>query len=129
LNPAWEFVQRETSWTMRRIDHIEWLPTGTRTPFAMMSAWRQIMIWAAPFLLACSLWVGLTRRRSATLLISAVIVNLTLFSGLALAQRMTGTRKIFWSIDSANEFLGTFVYRNHGAAFMNLGVALTVAFG
>ena len=64
LNPAWEFVQKETTWVMRRIDHIAWLPTGMRTPFAMMNPWRQMMIWGAPFLLACALWIGLTRRKA-----------------------------------------------------------------
>jgi len=77
LNPAWQFVQNARgAWWMQRIDYISWLPHGTTgTPFKMMSPWRSLMIYGASFLLVCSIWVGFTRRRSVTALLTVLAVN------------------------------------------------------
>jgi len=128
LNPAWEFVQMETGWGMRKIDHIDWLPTGMSTPFEMMNPWRQMMIWAIPFLTICALWVGITRRRSVQLLLSVIVVNLVLFCLFAIGQRVLDGNKIYGTVSSANEFFGAFVYRNHAGGYLGLGFMLTAAF-
>lgn len=125
LNPAWEFVQREDSWGMRPIEHIEGLPSGMRTPFEMMNPWRQMMIWGAPFLLACALWTGITRSRTLRRFVTVVVVNCVLFALLALIQRATDAKEIYWAVKSSNEFLGAFIYRNHGGAYLVLGFMLT----
>jgi hypothetical protein len=127
FNPAWEFVQMENSWGMRQIEHIAWLPHGMRTPFETMNPWRQLIIWGAPFLLCCSLWAGLTRRKFLRLLVTVVVGNCVLFAVFALIQRATDAKEIYWSIKSSNEFFGAFIYRNHGGAYLVLGFMLTAA--
>lgn len=125
LNPAWAFVQMENSWGMRPIDHIEWLPSGMRTPFEMMNPWRQMMIWGAPFLLACALWTGVTRSKALRRFVTAIVINCVLFALLALIQRATDAKEIYWAVKSSNEFLGAFIYRNHGGAYLVLSFMLT----
>lgn len=128
LNPAYLYVAGESSWSMIRIDHIEWLPTGLTSPFEQMNTWRQMIIWGAPFLLACALWVGFTRRKSVIWLVGIIAANTVVLGALALAQRATQAKQILWSIDSSNEFWGPFIYRNHGASYMVIGFMLLVAF-
>lgn len=125
LNPAYEFRQFPKSWSMIAINHIEWLPTGMRTPFAMMNPWRQMMIWGAPFLLACSLWTGFTRSKSVRSLATLIVINTIVFAIFALIQRATGAKEIYWSFKSSNEFFGAFIYRNQGGAYLVLGFMLT----
>ncbi len=125
LNPAWEFVQMEKSWGMKQIEHIAWLPTGMRTPFEMMNPWRQIIIWGAPFLTACALWIGLTRNTSIKRLVTLVVANVILLGIFALVQRATDAKAIYWTIKSSNEFFGSFIYRNQGGAYLVLGFMLT----
>lgn len=125
LNPAYEFLQKPDSWSMMEIDHIEWLPTGMKTPFSAMNPWRQMMIWGAPFLLSCALWAGLTRRKSVRLLVTGVAINCILFAVFALIQRATDAKLIYWTLKSSNEFFGAFIYRNHGGAYLVLAFMLT----
>lgn len=125
LNPAYVFVQKPTSWSMVAIPHIDWLPTGMSTPFEMMNPWRQMMIWGAPFLLTCALWSGVTRSKTLRHLVTVIAINCVLFAALALIQRATEAKEIYWTIKSSNEFLGAFIYRNHGGAYMVLSFMLT----
>jgi hypothetical protein len=128
LNPAWVYRSSGTHWWMERQPHLEWLPSGYTAPFAKMNGWRKLMIWASPFLVGCAAWIGITRRRTASFLLHALLVNGTAIALFGIAQKFIGGRKIY----GAFEFPGTdsfasFVYRNHAAAF--LIIVATVGLG
>ncbi len=94
------------------------------TPFTQMNAWRALMYWAAPWLLLCALWVGITRRRSAGFLLWVLALNAFAVGLLVIAQKLTGAEAIYWTYPSPNpQFAGPFTYRNHAGAFLYLSLA------
>jgi O-antigen ligase len=128
LNPAYEFLQLPTSWGMVPIAHIEWLPTGMRTPFAMMNPWRQMMIWGAPFLLACALWAGLTRRKSVISLLTAIVANATVLAIVGIVARATANGSILWLVKGQKDYaFASFIYKNHAGSFFALTLGLPLA--
>lgn len=127
-NPAWRFLRDETTWWLEPIPHVAWLPSGVDAPFARSNAWRTLLIGAAFWLLLCSLWIGLRRRRQIAILLTVLIANAGLLALLALLQRTTGSDRIFWSyLPSNRSFVASFIYPNHASAYFNLLTA--VAFG
>lgn len=122
-NPQWVYRADATHWWLQKGDPVAWLPAGIRAPFAGMNAWRRLFIWGAIFLAACSAWLGVTHRRTLKLLLTTVAANAALVACLGLAQHFTHTKRIFWVLDfpGAAPF-GSFVYKNHAAAFLLLGL-------
>jgi O-antigen ligase len=129
LNPAWAHTPfLGQSWTLLPQEHIAWLPSGIDAPFASMNAWRMLIIYGAVWLLACALWVGLTRRQAVHGLLYVIAGNGALLAVLAIVQRLTGTRDILWFIQGKPEyFVGTIIYKNHAGAYFNLVVATAAA--
>jgi len=130
LNPAWEFVQNPESWSMFPVAHIEWLPTGMRTPFEMMNPWRQMMIWGAPFLLICALWIGFTRRKSVINLLTAIVANATVLAVVGIVARYTEPGKILWLVKGVPDYcFSSFIYKNHAGSFFLImtGIAISLA--
>ncbi|GAB5560442.1 MAG: O-antigen ligase [Synoicihabitans sp.] len=128
FNPAWEFVQMEKSWGMRQIAHIEWLPTGMRTPFEMMNPWRQMMIWGAPFILVSALWAGFTRRKSVINLLTAIVANATILAIVGIVARATANGSILWLIESRKDYAyASFIYKNHAGSFFALALGIAIA--
>lgn len=124
LNPAWRFTTTPRTWRMEQIEHKEWLPAGVSTPFERWSPWRSLLIYSSIFLTVCTTWIGFTRRRSLQILFTTVAVNGLLLAGLGIAQRVLGNGKIFWFYESASrQFFGSFVYKNHAAAYLLLTLA------
>ncbi len=104
--------------------HIKWLPHGAESPIDWANPWRALMIYGSAWLLMCSLWIGITRRRALQIILVGLVSNGLLLAIIAAAQRLTGTNKILWFVDSPNQIWGTFFYRNHGAAWFALMVSL-----
>ena len=128
LNPAWEYVTNGSSWWLQGIPCVEWLPTGMRTPFAQASPWRSLMIYSSAWMTVCALWIGFTRRNTLRILLVVIAVNSALLALLGLAQRAMGATEImgFWKPSNSN-FAATFINRNHGAAYLNLALAVSAA--
>jgi O-antigen ligase len=125
LNPAWAYRQSVTHWWLERQPAIAWLPSGVEAPFERMNAWRKIFIWASPLLAGCAIWLGITRRRTAQALLVTLVVNATLVGVYAITQQAAGMKKIFWHFDfpqSSGPF-GSFVYKNHAAAYLLVAFA------
>lgn len=129
LNPAWEYHRFPTGWWMMKpIESIEWLPQGMRTPFAIMSPWRMLMIYGSAWLLVCALWVGLTRRAGVQTIVLFVIINGTASAILGLLQRLTGSDKMLWGmLDRTGYFFSTIIYKNHAGAYFNLILGVIAA--
>jgi hypothetical protein len=69
----------------------------------------------------CSLWIGITRRRSLQVLFTVIAANGLALAVFGLGQRLLGNGKIFGFFESPNPaFFSSFIYKNHGGAFLNL---------
>lgn len=121
-NPAWIFVSSSKGWWLRALNYIEWLPHGvSNTPATMMNGWRTLLIQGAAWMLVCALWVGLTRRKSVRILITAITLNGTTLALVVLLQRLTGTKEMLWLWKApADYFAGSFIYKNHAGEFFLL---------
>lgn len=125
-NPAWTWQRSETHWWLQKREALSWLPSGIEAPFAQMNGWRIIVIWAAPFLAGLAAWIGVTRRRSIQFLLSLLVINATAVALLGVAQKLGGTNQIYWHFEFNAQVFGSFVYRNHGAAFLAFATALSL---
>lgn len=128
-NPAWVWRQDDKVWWLERRDALTWLPAGIDAPLDRMSTWRVLVIWASPFLAVTAAWLGLTRRRTVQFLTVLFVVNATAIALLGIVQKVSGTNKIFWEYAFKAEVFGTFIYRNHGAAYLLLGIAVALGLG
>lgn len=126
LNPSWIYETNGKSWWMRAIPHTAWLPTGVEVPFAKWGPWRILIIYGSAWLTLCTIWVGLTRRRSLQNLFIVVAGNGLLLAVFGIAQRMLGNGKLFWFWKSPNDaFFSSFIYKNHGSAYLLMMLAVT----
>jgi hypothetical protein len=129
LNPSWSYRTDGKSWWMEKIPHIGWLPTGVDVPFANWGPWRMLVIYASVLLTVCSVWVGFTRRRPVQIFAIVIAGNGLALTAIGLAQKFTGARKILWFAEPAPAaaIFSTFVYKNHGGAFLFLSLVTTIA--
>ena len=126
LNPAWSYRTDGKLFWMQSIPSKAWWPLGYEAPFAKWNPWRMLVIYASAWLTMCTLWVGFTRRRSVQVLLLILAGNGLALAALGVAQRLLGNGKIFWFFESPNaQFFSSFVYKNHGAAYLNLILAVT----
>lgn len=130
LNPAWVYETDGKGWWMRKVDAIAWLPSGVRVPFSEWGPWRMLLIYTSVWLTVCTLWVGVTRRRTLQLLLLALAANGIALSGFGLAQRVLSNGLMYWFWKSPNEsFFASFIYKNHAGAYLDLtlGIACGLA--
>jgi O-antigen ligase len=126
LNPAWRYQTDGKAWWMLRLQPVPGLPAGVDLPFAQWGPPRMLMLYASAWLTACALWTGFTRRRPVQLLLGVVAVNGLLLALLGLAQRLVGNGKIFWLLEFPGRTpFASFVYKNHGGAYLFLTLAVT----
>jgi hypothetical protein len=123
-NPAWEYARSKTIWWLVRRPHIAWLPSSVDAPFAEAGVWRQLIVYATAWLSLCSVWVGLTRRKSIRILSVIIGCNALLLSGLLAIQRATGDHRIPWPLTAwtDREITASFIYENHAAGYIGLSV-------
>ena len=128
LNPAWRYESNPSHWWLRRVKHIAWLPSGMETPFARFNAWRALIIYSSAWLVACSIWVGLTRRLSVQYLLMGLAINGCVLAVIAAAQRFAGNGKILWFVTPPVNSMGfaSFIYKNHAGAYLGLIAAISL---
>lgn len=125
LNPSWRFVRNATSWWLVPIAHVPWLPAGVDAPYLRSNPWRALVVMASLWLLLCSMWMGLLRRQSYRWLFGGLVANGVLLALLGFLQQLSGTTRIFWRYAPSNDqFVSSFIYRNHAGAYFNLITAL-----
>ncbi len=122
LNPAWQFRQNERGqWWMQSIDHCQWLPAGVSVPIERGGPWRRLLVYAAVWLSVCTLWIGVTRRRTLQILFTVIAANGVALAVFGLGQRLLGNGKIFGFFSYRDAaFFSSFIYKNHAGAFLNL---------
>jgi O-antigen ligase len=113
---------------MRAIPHRSWLPAGVSAPFARWGPWRLLLVYVPAWLTVCAIWIGFTRRRTLQWLMIAIAANGVALAGFGVLQRMLSNGKMFWFWESPNpSFFATFIYKNHGGAYLNLALTVTCA--
>jgi O-antigen ligase len=128
LNPAWTYMTSGGDWWMEEKAHIVWLPSSATTPFADSNPWRALLIWSSAWMLACSLWIGLTRRASIRALLVVLTLNATALALVGILQHVAGNGKILGFITPTTTYsVATFLYKNHAGAFFNLMIATAAA--
>jgi O-antigen ligase len=127
LNPAWVFVTDGKGWWMRQIPANPWLPKGVEVPFTSWGPWRMLLVYGTVWLTICSLWVGITRRRSIQAVFLALAVNGLLLALFGIAQRLLRSTNMFWLWTPSNvgAFFSSFAYKNHAGAYLLLALAVT----
>lgn len=127
LNPAWVYVRQSGYWWLEPVEHIGWLPAGMDTPFKDMSPWRVLALYGGVWLLACALWVGITRRAAIQTLFTVVAINGAILAIIGILQKVTHAKQILWFVETkvpADYFFASMIYRNHAGAYLNLALML-----
>lgn len=134
LNPAYVYQFEDLSPTRRRwwLEPLtpRWseLPKGVDTPFEIMNAWRDLMLKTTVALIALTLYFGVDRRRSITFVLWVIFLNGFALAVFAVVSKAMEMEMIFGFYEGPNNnFFGTFVYRNFGAAFLYLTMAAGMA--
>jgi hypothetical protein len=122
LNPAWLYVWTTKLWWVVPIQHVSWLPTGVSIPFERSNVWRQIVIYAAGWLLTCTVWIGLMRRQSMRILLGVLAANGLGLAILLAVQRVKGDHRIPWPLTAwaPDDLTASFIYENHAGQYFAL---------
>lgn len=129
LNPAWAYARDQRGWWMEPLSHISWLPHGTDNPFHRGGPWRALMLYGSAWMLVCSIWIGITRRRALQVLLTVIAANGFALALFAVVQRLAGNGRLFWFWPSPNaSFFGSFIYKNHAGAYLLLVLIVSIAF-
>lgn len=138
FNPSHVWMTNGKVWWARPVEHLTWLPTGVDAPFDRFNVWRQLIIYTSAWLVLCTVWVGLTRKRSLQIFVTILVTNGVLLSLVGFAQKVFSPRldynilpKIlgFFEAPKTSAPFATFVYHNHAGAYLALliGCALMLA--
>ena len=133
LNPAYELVAVPgVGAKMEPLEFIEWLPSGVRVPLFMTNSPRAGLLQIAlPWLMVCSLYVGLRSRRALDWLLNAILAIISLWAFMALGYYYTEAESIYWGIEMGRNnipwFWGSFKNPNHGGVIQLFGVILALA--
>jgi O-antigen ligase len=128
-NPSWVWERNETTWWLRRVNDIEWLPTSIDTPWERFNIWRQFIIYASAWLTTCTVWIGFTRRRSLQLLLLTLVINGMLLAIVGFAQRFVASSKFLFFMEwpVGHTAFSSFIYRNHAGAYFALVTLVAVS--
>jgi O-antigen ligase len=128
LNYGWELkVIPGKGGRMVEVPRVEWLPAGVRVPSDFTNSPRAgILQLALPWLLACTVLVGLRSRRALDWLLHGALAILFLWTVMALGYYYTGGTSIYWGIEMGKNntpwFWGTVKNPNHGAILQVFGL-------
>lgn len=117
---------------MVEVYHLDWLPAGISVPMDFTNSPRAGMLQLAlPWLMVCSLVVGIRSRRALDGLINGALAILFFWTVMALGYYYTGATEIYWGIDMGKNnipwFWGTIKDPNHGAILQVFGLLICLA--
>lgn len=129
LNPVAEIYYKAngTQW-MRDLDPrfgFDW-PISVDSFYKNINSWRVTLIYLAGFALYWGFWIGLQRRKSVLIALWIFVISGCSLGLVALLMDFTDATLLLWTFPSVNSnFWGSFAYRNHGAAYLNLSLIAT----
>ncbi len=132
-NPAWIQVWHTglRIWELKPVNFISWLPSSIRSDFGDASPERFLVFYWVALLtsLACYRSFG---RSGQKLLVAFTALNAAFIGLVGLIQPALGSQTILGVYPAVDEgqglFFATFLYKNHAAAFLNLGLAACFAY-
>ncbi|MDR1497643.1 MAG: O-antigen ligase family protein [Puniceicoccales bacterium] len=134
LNPSWRPRVRYQDFRMFTIPHYTGLPTGVDTPFDLesspggMNAFRQMLIFGAPWLFLCALWAGVRSRRIFAGIAWTVLLGAVGLAAWGATMRLGREKTLLGRYtDEDTSFFATFLYQNHAGAWLSLAFAVAVA--
>lgn len=117
-------------WVLTPSDSVLWLPSSINSNFTDSSPIRFLIIFLTTGLLALTIFSQKKGSISASML-TLIAVNSTLIALVGLIQLTSDMESILGLFQAVDEgfglFFGTFLYKNHAAAFLNLGIAASLA--
>lgn len=123
MNPEGAIFEEEGALYLRKMVPIlgtSW-PTSLNAPYERINALRVIIVFLAGFSLFWGLWIGLRRRKTVILVLWVFMLSGAAMAFTAILMSLTETNALLWTVPPTNpNFWGTFSYRNHGAAYLNL---------
>lgn len=126
FNPSHVWMTNGKVWWARPVEHLAWLPSGVDAPFERFNVWRQLIIYTSAWLVLCTVWIGLTRKRSLQIFVTILVANGVLLSLVGFAQNVFLPRahtalppKILgvYAPPHTSWPFATFVYHNHAGAY------------
>jgi hypothetical protein len=131
LNPSWALVPGANGRLhASALDPVEWLPSGVSTPWYVMNPWRMLLIFLPCWIVTCAVWCGSHRPMAMRAILWVQVLNCFAFAVDGILQSMTHATRILWLFDTIIPNVtcwGTIANPNHAAAFMNLGIAASLA--
>ena len=125
FNPAWRVEGTEGFPLFTEQDPIGWLPSGVAG--GELHPFQYLLIAGTPFLAVCAAWIGVTRRRSIVLLLSATAINGFFIAAVGFYQLAKNKSEILGFFRPPTErFLSTFPYHWQGAAYLIIVLAATI---
>lgn len=131
-NPAWIQVWHTglRIWELQAVDFIPWLPSSIRSDFEDASPMRFLVFHGTAFLTALACYSSFARS-GLKLLVTFLALNAGCIGLAGLIQLALGSQTILGVYPALNEgqglYFATFLYKNHAAAFLNLGLAASLA--
>lgn len=121
FNPAYTTIVYHAGEYIEPIDSVDWLPSGVRSDYHSMNAFRMLTVFGTAFSLVCGIWVGLRRRECVIAVFWAFAVSGTLMALYAIILKFIGAEGAlgFHRVKQSLNW-GSFIYRNQGAAYLNL---------
>jgi hypothetical protein len=129
LNPWMRYERNETSWWLVPAASIPWLPAGIEAPFEISDAGRQLLVFGSAWLVSCSAWAGLTRRRSWRILLALLVLNAVALAAALALQYAAGDTHLpgpLRELSDRRGLVSSFIYKNHAGAYFSLMVFVTV---
>jgi O-antigen ligase len=128
LNPDAQVIYKEGSRWLRQIDPPfgnSW-PVSVRAFYNEINSWRVMLVFLSGFSLFWGMWVGLRRRKTVIAVLWSFLLSGSSMALVAILMHLTEAKLLLWVAPSNNQnFWGSFAYRNHGAAYLNLILVAT----
>jgi len=114
--------------SLSALSHVEFLPAGLDSSDpSHEGSWRQMVFPVAVMFSGLSVSFGLRRRSAVESLLVLAALNSGLVAIHGIATRLLAAPAIFWLIPCDTDFIASFPYRNHAAAFYYLHCGLCIA--
>jgi putative inorganic carbon (HCO3(-)) transporter len=102
-------------------------PASVEAPFEQMNAARVLLMYSPVLIWGCVLTLGVERRRGLRRILWSAVLGGAAMALFGAIQRLTGAKAIYWYVETSNPaFFGSFIYPNHGAAFLYLLLGVTL---
>jgi O-antigen ligase len=127
LNPAYGYAEADGNWKAFPINHLNWLPSSVASPFTRWDSWRLLLMLGSTWMTLCYAWKSIRKQRLIRVLLWSINLQCLLFCLLALIQKQSEAKGIYWTWEVFPNFFGTAPYKNRGATLLYLMMAISMA--